>query len=135
MSAILAHLDFLDEQIQLLSDEIEAQLAPFAGAVELLCTIPGVQRRTAEAVLAEIGTDMRRFPSERHLASWAGQCPGNDVKHSILCACWHMLTTGELYRELGGDYYSRRDPERSTRRLVAQLERLGHRVTLEAAAA
>jgi transposase len=191
VSAILAHLDFLDEQIQLLSDEIEAQLAPFAGAVELLCTIPGVQRRTAEAVLAEIGTDMSRFPSQRHLASWAGQCPGNDrsagkrrsgttrhgskwldtalteaalaatrtsdvylgaqyqrlrprrghgralgaVKHSILCACWHMLTTGELYRELGGDYYSHRDPERATRRLVAQLERLGHRVTLEAAAA
>ena len=48
VSAILAHLDFLDEQIQLLSDEIEAQLAPFGSAVELLCTIPGVQRRTAE---------------------------------------------------------------------------------------
>src|SRR5581483_10175212 len=57
------------------------------------------------------------------------------VKHSILGACWHMLTTGELYRELGGDYFSRRDPERATRRLVAQLERLGHHVTLEAAAA
>jgi transposase len=78
VSAILAHLDFLDEQIQLLSDEIEAQLAPFAGAVELLCTIPGVQRRTAEVIVAEIGADMSRFPSERHLASWAGQCPGND---------------------------------------------------------
>jgi transposase len=46
-----------------------------------------------------------------------------------------MLTTGELYRDLGGDYFSRRDPEKATRRLVAQLERLGHRVTLEAAAA
>jgi transposase len=191
VSAILAHLDFLDEQIQLLSDEIEAQLRPFAAAVELLCTIPGVQRRTAEAVLAEIGTDMSRFPSERHLASWAGQCPGNDrsagkrrsgtsrhgskwldtalteaalaatrtdnvylgaqyqrlrprrghgralgaVKHSIICACWHMLQTGELYRELGGNYFHRQDPERATRRLIAQLERLGHPVTLETAAA
>ena len=46
-----------------------------------------------------------------------------------------MLTTGELYREAGGDYFTRRDPERAARRLVAQLERLGHRVTLEAAAA
>ena len=46
-----------------------------------------------------------------------------------------MLTTGELYRDLGGDYFTRRDPERPTRRLVAQLERLGHHVTLEAAAA
>jgi transposase len=45
-----------------------------------------------------------------------------------------MLTTGELYRELGGDYYTRRDPARATRRLVTQLERLGHHVTLEAAA-
>jgi transposase len=78
VSAILAHLDFLDEQIQLLSDEIEAQLAPFSKAIELHCTIPGVQRRIAAAVIAEIGTDMSRFPSERHLASWAGQRPGND---------------------------------------------------------
>ena len=53
------------------------------------------------------------------------------VKHSILCACWHMLTTGELYRDLGGDYFTQRDPERATRRLVAQLERLGHTVTLQ----
>src|SRR3954470_8203156 len=60
VSAILAHLDFLDEQIQLLSDEIAEQLAPFAAAVELLCTIPGVQRRTAEVIVAEIGVDMSR---------------------------------------------------------------------------
>jgi hypothetical protein len=46
-----------------------------------------------------------------------------------------MLTTGELYREAGGNYFNRRDPERATRRLVAQLERLGHHVTLEAAPA
>jgi transposase len=192
VSTMLAHLDFLDQQVELLSQAIEEQLAPFAAAVELLCSIPGVQRRTAEVVIAEIGTDMSRFPSARHLASWAGQCPGNDrsaskrrsgrsrhgskwldaalteaasaagtrakdvylaaqyqrlrprrghgralgaVKHSILVACWHMLTTGELYRDLGGDYFRRRDPERQTRRLVAQLERLGHTVTLEKAAA
>ena len=41
-----------------------------------------------------------------------------------------MLTTGELYRDLGGDYFSKRDPERQPQRLVAQLERLGHTVTL-----
>ena len=51
---------------------------PFAAAAELLCTIPGVQRRTAECVIAEIGTDMSQFPTAGHLASWAGQCPGND---------------------------------------------------------
>jgi transposase len=48
----------------------------------------------------------------------------------MLCAVWHMLSTGELYNDLGGDYFARRDPERQTRRLVATLERLGHTVTL-----
>ena len=57
------------------------------------------------------------------------------VKHSIICACWHMLSTGELYRDLGGDYFRKRDPERTTKRLVTQLEALGHRVTLEGVAA
>lgn len=57
------------------------------------------------------------------------------VKHSIICVCWHMLSTGELYRDLGGDYLRRGDPERQTRRLVAQLEALGHIVTLDKAAA
>ncbi len=187
LGAILAHLDFLDEQIELLSTAVEEQIRPFWPAVRLLCTIPGVQQRTAELIIAEIGTDMSVFPTAGHLASWAGQCPGNDqsagkrrsgrtrrgskhlngalkdaamaalrtndsylqalyrrkkpqlghgralgaVKHSMLCACWHMLTTGELYADLGGDYYARRNPERQTKRLIAQLERLGHKVTLE----
>ncbi|MGO9977440.1 MAG: transposase, partial [Solirubrobacteraceae bacterium] len=190
IGVILAHLDFLDVQIETLSGAIEVKLAPFAAAVDLLRTIPGFETRTAENVIAEIGTDMTQFPSADHLASWAGQCPGNHqsagkrrsgrsrkgskwlnqalkeaamaalrtngsylqalyrrkksqlgharalgaVKHSILCAIWHMLTTGELYRDLGGDYYQRRDPERQTRRLIAQLERLGHTVTLQATA-
>ena len=43
----------------------------------LLCSIPGISRRAAEAILAEIGRDMTRFPSAHHLASWAGMCPGN----------------------------------------------------------
>jgi len=133
---------------------------------------------------------MTVFPTAGHLASWAGQCPGNDqsagkrrsgrtrrgsknlnlalkdaamaalrtndsylqalyrrkkpqlghgralgaVKHSMICAAWHMLSTGELYNDLGGDYYSRRNPQRQTKRLVAQLERLGHTVTLQEAA-
>jgi transposase len=191
VSAILAHIDFLDEQIDLLSDAIEEQIRPFAAAVELLCTIPGVQQRTAEVVIAEIGADMSVFPSAGHLASWAGLCPGNDesagkrrsgrtrkgsrwlsialteaaqantrsrdsylsaqyrrlrarrghkraigaVKHSIIAACWHMLTTGEIYHDLGGDYYTRLDPDKHTRRLLAQLERLGYSVTLHEAAA
>ena len=57
------------------------------------------------------------------------------VKHSMICACWHMLATGEIDNDLGDDYYVRRDPERQTRRLVAQLQRLGHTVTLHDAKA
>jgi transposase len=188
IGAILNHLDFLDEQITSLTEAIGEQIAPFEAAVELLCTIPGVQRRNAECIIAEIGVDMSVFPTDKQLASWAGQCPGNDqsagkrrsgktrhgskwldwaleqsamaairtndvylaaqyarlrprrghkkalgaVKHSILIACWHMLTTGELYNDLGGDYFRKRDPERITKRLIAQLQALGHHVTLEA---
>jgi transposase len=50
----------------------------------------------------------------------------------MLVAYWHMFTTGETYREVGGDYFRKRDPERQTQRLITQLEALGHKVTLEA---
>jgi transposase len=46
-----------------------------------------------------------------------------------------MLSTGELYNDLGGDYFRKRDPERQTKRLIRQLEELGHKVTLEQAIA
>jgi transposase len=44
------------------------------------------------------------------------------VKHTLICAIWHMLSTGETYRDLGPDYFTNRDPERQTKRLVKQLE-------------
>ena len=188
---ILAHIDFLDTAIDRLSEAIEEQLGPFGTQqAALLCTIPGVQRRAAEVIIAETGGEMSKFATAGHLASWAGVCPGNDesagkrrsgrtrkgskwlrqtltesakaagrtkdtylaaqyarmrvrrganratttVAHSILVAAWHMLSTGETYRDPGGDYYVRRDPVRATKRLVAQLERLGHTVTLQEAA-
>jgi transposase len=74
----LAHIDFLDAALERLSAEIGARLRPFESELERLQTIPGVGRRTAEVRVAEIGTDLRRFPSARHLAAWAGLCPGND---------------------------------------------------------
>jgi transposase len=61
-----------------LSAEIAERMRPFGEAIERLETIPGVGRRTAEAILAEIGPDMSRFSTYRHLASWAGMCPGTD---------------------------------------------------------
>jgi transposase len=78
LGEILAHLDYLDEAIERLSQEIEEHIAPFFPEIQLLDTIPGVDRKIAEAIVAEIGIDMNRFPSDRHLCSWAGLCPGNN---------------------------------------------------------
>jgi transposase len=73
----LAHIDFLDEAIEQVSAEVAERVRPFQDALERLDTIPGIGRWTAEVILAEIGADMGRFPTARHLASWAGMCPGN----------------------------------------------------------
>lgn len=74
----LAHIDFLDLLIERVGAEIATRLqADAAAALCLLQTLPGVGQRTAEVILAEIGTDMSRFPSAGHLASWVGLCPGN----------------------------------------------------------
>lgn len=73
----LRHLDELDQHIAAVSAEIEERLRPFEPAIANLMTVPGVGRRTAEIVLAEIGPDMTRFATSGHLASWAGMCPGN----------------------------------------------------------
>ena len=75
---LMSHLDSLEGLILQLNARIEEAMAPFAAEVERLTTIPGVDRRTAEVIVAEIGTDMGRFPTAEHLASWAGMCPGND---------------------------------------------------------
>lgn len=74
---LLAHIEFLEAQLAQLTAEIEGAQTPFAEAVALLQTIPGVAQTAASAIVAEIGTDIRRFPSAAHLASWAGLCPGN----------------------------------------------------------
>jgi transposase len=99
----LALIDTLDEAITRATKEIEARMGPpdpetqgsveaaqeehqehnaksplqWDEAVSLLDSIPGINPRAAQGILAEIGTDMSRFPSARHLASWAGMCPGN----------------------------------------------------------
>jgi transposase len=73
----LDHLEFLDGRIDQVSNEIAVRTRPAAEAIARLDAIPGVGRRTAEVVVAEVGTDMERFPTADHLASWAGMCPGN----------------------------------------------------------
>jgi transposase len=73
----LSQLDYLEEAVERVSTEIAQRLEAEQEALELLDTIPGVGQRAAEIIVAEIGTDMARFPSAKHLASWAGLCPGN----------------------------------------------------------
>src|SRR6266849_8467176 len=78
VAQILAHLDYLDEAIDAVSQQLDVVMAPFADEVARLDTIHGVNKRTAEVIIAEIGVDMRVFPTAGHLASWAGLCPGNN---------------------------------------------------------
>jgi transposase len=77
LTELLCQIDGLDDTIARFDAQIQAICGPFDEAVGLLETIPGVARRTAEMIVAEIGTDMSRFPSADHLASWAGVAPGN----------------------------------------------------------
>jgi transposase len=79
ISEQLAHIDALDEEIAHLSAQIAERLRPFEEQLKRLETIPGIKRRLAEVILAEIGPDMGRFPDAKHLASWAGMCPGNSI--------------------------------------------------------
>jgi transposase len=74
----LGQIDQLDAAISTIDSEIEANLAPFRTAVELVSTIPGVGPLGAQVIVSEIGTDMSRFPNAGHLLSWAGLCPRND---------------------------------------------------------
>lgn len=66
----------MDEQLQAIDAEVEQRMAPFQAAIDLLDEIPGIARLTAEQILVEIGTDMSRFPTPAHFASWARVCPG-----------------------------------------------------------
>lgn len=188
---ILDHIDFLDGSVAALDEAIAERVRPFEPAVELLMSIVGWGRTTAEVFLAECGSDMTRFPTAAHLASWTRICPANNesggkrrpatkkpgktwlgralieaaraaartndtyfaaqyrniarrrgpnkaavaVAHSMVVAAWHILTTGEPYRDLGGDWFQRRrNPEHDVERLVRQLTNHGYRVTIEPAA-
>ena len=203
----LAHIDFLDEQVERVSDKIGQQIEtmsqstepderpPAGGAatlgwaesVELLDSAPGVDKKAAEIVLAEMGIDMTQFDTADHLTAWAGLAPGNNqsgskrgkaktregnrnlrqimvqvawaavrtkgsyaqalyrrlagrrgkkraiiaVARTLLSSFWYMLTRGEAYRDLGGDYFDQRRKDVKVNVLTKQLERLGYAVQLE----
>ena len=182
----LAHVEYLDRAIAELDALIATQMAPYQAEAARLQTTTGIDTRTAEALIAELGVDMAVFPSDGHSASWVGLCPGNNesagkrktgttrkgnkwlrsalvaaawaathtrtylgaqyhrlarrrgkkkaivaVAHSLLVIAYHILKEGTVYRELGHDYFDKRDTVRLQRRLITRLESLGLRVTVE----
>ena len=182
----LRQLEAVDRDLEALDSRIDAQLEPFRAQHALLLQIPGVDRVTAAAILAEIGTDMGVFATARRLAAWAGLAPGNyesagkpkgaavrrgnvflksalfaaasaavrtkgsyyrdkynrlrarrgpvralmAIAHKLLVAAFHMLATGEAFRDLGEGYLDQVTRRRSTAKLIQRLSNLGYEVTL-----
>lgn len=181
-----------DEQaarIAKFEQRIEERIRPFEAAVQAWDSIPGINRKTAWTMVAELGVDMKQFPTAAHAASWMGLCPGQDetagkrksgrtrkgdpwgrralcqaawgatatkgsyfqalfkrmavggnrkrailaVAHALCVTGYMLLWTGKEYKDLGADYFDRLDRDKLTRRLVKRLEKLGHKVLLQAA--
>lgn len=183
---LLADIALFDEQVEAVSSVIEQRLSQQTELMARLDEIPGVSQRTIQVVLAELGTDMSRFPSDRQAAAWAGLCPSNKesggrrlggrsrqgnkalkralteaavaagrtkdtylnsqyrrlgarrgkkraalaVGHSLLRIMYHMIKEGTTYKDLGHDYFDRRNEAAVTQRLTTRLEALGYTVSL-----
>jgi transposase len=78
LTQILGHIDYLDQAIATCDEEVGKLLAPFTRLILLLDTVPGIDKRAAQDIVAEIGVDMSHFPSHKHLCSWAAICAGNN---------------------------------------------------------
>jgi transposase len=192
LKTLLDQVEYLERQIESFDARIEAVMSPLEReVVRKLDEIPGFDHRAAENVLAEIGTDMTRFPTSGHLASWAGMCPGNNesagkrrsgrvnegdkwlkrtlnqtawaasrkknsyfqaqhrrltkrrgpkravmaVGHSQLCVVYEMLQNNTRFADLGGDYFETRNEDQIKAKMIARLENMGYKVTLETKAA
>lgn len=185
----LEHIDDLNSKLLSLNAEIERLGESFDDDDQLrrLDEIPGVGRDVAQTIIAELGTEMGRFATAGHAASWAGLAPGKNesagknrsakitpgnrhlkvalvqaahaashtkdtylaaqfrrlaarrgrkraavaVAHSILTIAYHMLRDGTEFRELGSNFFDKRNQEQLQRRLVRRLEGLGVQVTLQ----
>ena len=76
MNIIQEHIDYLDKAIKSVREIIDSIITPYESAINLLCSIPGIDRKSAITIISEIGTDMSQFSSHYRLASWAGLAPG-----------------------------------------------------------
>lgn len=119
LAELVARVEELDAALGRVNEEIKREVEgsenPFLGkAIELLQTIPGIGERVAQVIVSEIGAEMNRFPTERHLASWAGVCPGNHesagkrksgkttkgnvhLRTALVQAAWAATHTKETY--------------------------------------
>jgi transposase len=75
---VRSHLEFVQQSIVKLDGKLDMMVAPYESAINLLCTIPGVNRISAITIISEIGTDMSQFASSKRLCCWAGLTPGNN---------------------------------------------------------
>ena len=182
LKSMIGHLKQIHAEISFIEAEIDRRMAKDAEVIGRLMEIPGVGKISAQAIVAEIGTDMGQFPSEEHLAAWAGVAPnqnesagkrqsgktkkGNStikrtlvlcansasrakdsylsaqynrikarrgakkakvaVAHTIIKICYFMIRDGTNYKDLGSDYFDKRNKDaivsRSIKRIEAILE-------------
>ena len=188
LRSMCSNLDKLNEQIAIVEVEIEKRMLKDEELIERLDEIPGVGKTTAQAIVAEMGTDMEQFPDENHLAAWTGVCPGQNesagkrkncktrkgnsnlkktlvqcansasrcknsylsaqhkriaarrgrkranvaVAHTIVIICYFMIKDGVRYKELGADYFDKRNKESVAMRSIKRLQSLGYEVTIKA---
>ena len=78
MRLVHAHMDYITSTISDIDSMIDSLVEPYENAVQLLCTIPGVDRSSAITIISEIGTDMTQFSNSKRLCCWAGMTPGNN---------------------------------------------------------
>jgi transposase len=114
LAEYLNEWDVLEDRIRRIEAEIDTRIRPFEAAVTLWQTLPGVDRVTACNLVAEIGVDMKPFPTAQHLASWAALCPGNHesagkrksgktrdgnkwLRRSLCQAAWAAARTKDCY--------------------------------------
>jgi len=184
LKELMEDLEFVEKKILRLDQTIVQRVD--MNALARLCTIPGVDVITAWTLLAELGSDMRVFPTDKDAASWAGLCPGNNesagkrlsnrtrkgnrwlrralcqsawgasrkkncflaaffqrqkanggaqkavvaTAHRLLVIAYCMLRDGTEYRELGGDYYDKQQPQKARARLLERLRRLDPQLVL-----
>jgi transposase len=83
----IRHMEFIETEIAVLDEQIGTIVQPLAAEMKVMESIPGVDTIAAATILAEIGTDMKQFPTAAHLASWAGVCPGNNESAGTIKSC------------------------------------------------